>query len=98
MTDDEATAPAGRPFHGLFELGVRENGHPAVVHAPAGPMTLPCPSSGRSLRVATLQPESQAICPRCEAEGHGGFVTFVGDLRMVYACPACRELVWLAGV
>jgi hypothetical protein len=25
-------------------------------------------------------------------------VSFVADLRMAYACPECRELVWLAGL
>ena len=29
--------------------------------------------------------------------GSGGFVSFDGDLRMAYACPQCRELVWVAG-
>jgi hypothetical protein len=29
--------------------------------------------------------------------GHGGYVSFDGDLRMVYACPKCRQLVWLQG-
>jgi hypothetical protein len=29
--------------------------------------------------------------------GAGGFVSFEADLRMAYACPECRELVWLSG-
>jgi len=24
-------------------------------------------------------------------------VSFDGDLRMAYACPQCRKLIWLAG-
>jgi hypothetical protein len=48
--------------------------------------------------VATLDAETPAICPRCSSRARGGFVSFDGDLRMAYACPACRELVWLAGV
>jgi len=39
-----------------------------------------------------------AICPECRSRGEGGFVSFVSDLRMVYACPACRRLVWMPGV
>jgi hypothetical protein len=27
----------------------------------------------------------------------GGFVSFDGDLRMAYACPECRQFVWLTG-
>ncbi len=26
-----------------------------------------------------------------------GFVSFVGDLRLAYACPACLQIVWLPG-
>jgi len=25
-------------------------------------------------------------------------VSFEGDLRMAYACPECRQFVWLAGL
>jgi hypothetical protein len=38
-----------------------------------------------------------AICPSCATQGHGGFVSFVGDLRMAYACPACLCLIWVQG-
>jgi len=48
--------------------------------------------------VATLEAEAVAICPSCENHGRGGFVSFVGDLRMAYACPLCLQLVWVAGV
>jgi hypothetical protein len=30
-------------------------------------------------------------------EGHGGFLSFDGDLRIAYACPQCCQFVWLAG-
>jgi hypothetical protein len=49
------------------------------------------------LRVATIEVAAPAICPLCANRGMGGFVSFVGDLRLVYACPRCGELVWLAG-
>jgi hypothetical protein len=47
--------------------------------------------------VATLDAAAAAICPSCEGRGRGGFVSFVGDLRMAYACPQCLKLVWLPG-
>jgi hypothetical protein len=47
--------------------------------------------------VSTLDARSLAICPKCSSHGLGGFVSFVADLRMAYACPSCRELVWLIG-
>jgi hypothetical protein len=49
------------------------------------------------MRVATLDAEARAICPVCASDGVGGFVSFVGDLRMAYACPQCRQLIWLQG-
>jgi uncharacterized paraquat-inducible protein A len=58
---------------------------------------IPCPTTGRLLRIATIDAAAAAICPRCSSHARGGFVSFVGDLRMAYACPSCRELVWLAG-
>ena len=59
---------------------------------------IPCPTTGRPLQVSTVDAHGQAICPKCECYGRGGFVSFVGDLRMAYACPGCGELIWLAGV
>ena len=64
----------------------------------AGPAAIPCPDSGRPLRIATIEANAYAICPACATHGQGGFVSFVGDLRMAYACPQCRDFVWLAGV
>jgi hypothetical protein len=29
--------------------------------------------------------------------GGGGYVSFVSDLRLAFACPSCRTLVWIAG-
>jgi uncharacterized paraquat-inducible protein A len=85
-------------FHGLFRWHA-EPGHEAhVSRHEAGPTRIPCPTTGRPLRVATIDAQAAAICPRCETRGRGGFVSFDGDLRMAYACPACLELVWVAGV
>jgi uncharacterized paraquat-inducible protein A len=84
-------------YHGLFRWRSGQNGQPTVSRHESGPALIPCPTTGRPLRVATLDAEAAAICPRCAHHGQGGFVSFVADLRMAYACPQCLELVWLAG-
>jgi hypothetical protein len=90
---------SGRPdlYHGVFLLHKAGDGPSRVTRPESGPMTVPCPTTGRLLRVATIEANTTAICPACTARGHGGFITFVGDLRMAYACPECRRLVWAAG-
>jgi hypothetical protein len=85
-------------YHGLFRWHAGPNGRSSVSRAESGPAVVPCPSTGRPLRVATIEGHTAAICPRCALERHGGFVSFVADLRMAYACPECRELVWLTGL
>ena len=84
-------------FNGLFRWHTGEDGEPRVSRHDASPDTIPCPTTGRPLRVATIEAAAPAICPSCANRGAGGFVSFVGDLRMVYACPLCCQLVWLAG-
>jgi uncharacterized paraquat-inducible protein A len=84
-------------YHGLFGWRTGHNGQPAVSRLESRPAMIPCPKTGRPLRVATVDAGAAAICPRCAHHGQGGFVSFVGDLRMAYACPQCLELVWLAG-
>jgi hypothetical protein len=84
-------------YHGLFRLNRGSDGQPLLTRHEASPRTVPCPTTGRALRVATIEAQTSAICPSCEVAGRGGFVSFEGDLRMAYACPACRQLVWLAG-
>lgn len=84
-------------FHGLFRWHAGHDGAPSVSKHEAGPSRIPCPTTGRLLRVATIEAQAAAICPQCFAGGRGGFVSFDGDLRMAYACPQCRELVWVAG-
>ena len=85
-------------YHGLFRWHTGHDGHPRVSRHASSPATIPCPTTGRLLRVGTIEAEASAICPSCENQGRGGFVSFVGDLRMAYACPLCLQLVWLAGV
>jgi hypothetical protein len=84
-------------YHGLFLWHTTHDGRPYVSRHASRPATIPCPTTGRLLRIATLDAEATAICPSCASPGQGGFVSFVGDLRMAYACPQCRQLVWLAG-
>jgi hypothetical protein len=85
------------PYHGLFQWHAGQNGQPTVSRADPRPAMIPCPTTGRPLRVATIDAEAAAICPSCASRARGGFVSFDGDLRMAYACPHCRQLVWLAG-
>jgi hypothetical protein len=83
-------------YHGVFRLEPLSNGEHQVARHPGGPMMMPDPD-GRLLRIATLDSRAAAICPSCERPGQGGFVSFVQDLRLVYACPSCRQFVWLPG-
>ena len=80
------------PFHGLFI----HSGDQQLGRHPQQPLTLKDPKTGRPLAIATVE-LSGAICPSCDRRGHGGFVSFVADLRMVFACPHCRSLVWISG-
>lgn len=84
-------------FSGLFRCYTGEDGVPRVSRHEGCPGTIPCPTTGRLLRVATIEAAAPAICPSCANRGTGGFVSFVDDLRMVYACPQCCQLVWLSG-
>ena len=59
--------------------------------------TIPCPDTGRMLKVASVEVSDRGVCPACTQLGAGGYVTFVSDLRLVFACPTCRKLVWIAG-
>ena len=89
-------------FFGLFEwkdhastaaqtLVVRQAANKGV------PRTIPCPDTGRLLKVASLEVSDRGVCPACAQLGAGGYVTFVSDLRLAFACPSCRKLVWIAG-
>jgi hypothetical protein len=84
-------------YHGLFRWHPG-GGHPRLSRHANSPATVPCPATGRQLKISTLEATAAAICPGCANHGQGGFVSFEGDLRMAYACPQCLQLVWLAGV
>ena len=86
------------PYHGLFRRDSSRDGRPRLVRDLSGPASIPCPTTGRQLRVATIEAtDTMAICPSCATRGHGGYVSFDGDLRLAYACPQCSQLVWLPG-
>jgi hypothetical protein len=84
-------------YHGIFLWHTGHDGRPQVSHHSERPAEIPCPTTGHPLRIATVEADASAICPSCASRGRGGFVSFDGDLRMAYACPLCRELVWLKG-
>jgi hypothetical protein len=85
-------------FFGLFRRSTTQDGQACLARHESGPQAIPCPTTGRPLTVSTVDGNSEAICLKCGCHGRGGFVSFVGDLRMAYACPGCGEFVWLAGV
>jgi hypothetical protein len=84
-------------FHGLFHLVTSADGRPHLARHSAGPGVVPDPATGQPLRIATVDTGAHAICPSCDVAGGGGYVSFESDLRLAYACPSCRTLVWLAG-
>jgi hypothetical protein len=92
------TTPANDLFHGLFEWQSRAGATPtlAVTRGRGAHCTVPCPETGRPLRVASVEVSDRAVCPACTQLGAGGYVSFVADLRLAFACPSCRKLVWIA--
>jgi hypothetical protein len=85
-------------FFGLFE--VDRNAARRLIVRPQDkslPRTVPCPQTGRPLRVASVEVSDRGVCPACTQLGAGGYVSFVADLRLAFACPSCRKLVWIAG-
>jgi hypothetical protein len=85
------------PYHGVFALSIGGDGGGKLRRHPESPTTLPDPHTGRALKIATVEESRSAICPSCASRASGGFISFEADLRMVYACPACQQLVWLHG-
>jgi hypothetical protein len=90
------TAHRSEFFHGLFELVTSSQGRRQLASRPA--RTLPDPQTGRPLTVASVEVSDRSICPACAQPGAGAYVSFVSDLRLAFACPSCRQLVWTAGM
>ena len=84
-------------YHGLFRWEQLSNGQSQLTRHAGAPASIPDPQSGRLLSIATVDAKSRAICPSCSTTAQGGYVSFVQDLRLAYACPSCKQLVWLPG-
>lgn len=84
-------------FHGLFRWERQANGEVHLTREATGPKVIPDPQNGRLLKIATVDTHAPAICPSCAETARGGFVSFVQDLRLAYACPSCQQFLWLHG-
>jgi len=84
-------------FYGLFELQHHLHDKPTLASAQTRPRTIPDPQTGRPLAVASVEISERGVCPACTQLGAGGYVSFVSDLRLAFACPSCLKLVWMAG-
>jgi hypothetical protein len=84
-------------FHGLFEWHPQSQGTGRLASNSSRPNAIPDPHTGRLLKVASVELSDRGVCPACTTLGAGGYVTFVSDLRLAFACPSCRKLVWVAG-
>lgn len=84
-------------YFGLFRWERASDGRPQVCRHEDAPPAIPDPDNGRLLRVATMDARARGVCPSCSAAGRGGYVSFVQDLRLAYACPTCEQLVWING-
>jgi len=84
-------------FHGLFVFHPASKGPGTLARHSAAPGMVPDPQTGRLLKVASVELSDRAVCPACTQSGAGGYVSFESDLRLAFACPSCRQLVWVAG-
>src|SRR4051812_32067103 len=84
-------------FHGLFVWHRAARGPARLTACSPFARVIPDPQTGRALKVASVEVSDRAVCPACAQLGTGGYVSFESDLRLAFACPTCRKLVWLAG-
>ena len=89
--------PISDMFYGLFEWKQQAQGAARLMSSASAPRAIPCPDTGRPLKVASLEVSDRSVCPACAQLGAGGYVTFESDLRLAFVCPTCRKLVWIAG-
>ena len=94
------TAPDPCPrtdlYHGLFRWHAGPDGQPRVATARAAPPRFRARPRGACCAWRRIEAAAGDLS-LVRSHGQGGFVSFVGDLRMAYACPQCCQLVWLAG-
>jgi hypothetical protein len=83
-------------FHGLFVLHRGDQGQGRLSRHAAAPRVVPDPHTGHPLKVAALELSELTVCPACAQLGAGGYVSFESDMRLAFACPQCRKLVWIA--
>ena len=83
------------PFHGVFTRVTGPSGS-RLGRSSTLPVSVPDPDTGIGLKIATVE-LSGAICPACSTRGDCGFVSFVSDLRLAFACPNCQSFVWIEG-
>jgi hypothetical protein len=79
---------------GLFDVRSQLPGKPQRASTP---QTIPDPATGHPLKVASVEVVERSVCPACTQLGAGTYVSFVSDLRLAFACPSCRQVVWIAG-
>ena len=84
-------------FHGLFAFLPGAHGPGRLASNAAAPSAIPDPDTGRPVRVASVELSDRGVCPACTQLVPGGYVTFVSDLRLAFACSHCRKLTWIAG-
>ena len=82
-------------FFGLFELRPHAQGGTRLARASNTPRTIPDPQTGRPVAIASVEVSERGVCPACARHGSGGYVSFVSDLRLAFACPGCCRLVWM---
>ena len=86
--------PTADSFFGLFDLQNTVAGQPHLTPT-AAPAAIPDPQTGRPLTVAAVDVSVHGVCPACTQFGAGAYVSFVADLRLAFACPNCRTIVWM---
>jgi hypothetical protein len=84
-------------FHGLFEWHPTTSGRGRLQRPATSPRAVPDPQTGQPLKVATLEVSERSVCPACTELGAGGYVSFVSDMRLAFACASCCKLIFLAG-
>lgn len=84
-------------YFGIFKWQTVDGAAHVSPRTEPPPVSVPDPETGRQLRISTIQADTPAICPSCSCHAHGGFVSFEDDMRIAYACPRCKELIWMRG-